>query len=303
MPTKAAIILPNAETAAGTLLLVGTSSGAGKSTVALGLCRVLQQKGVQVAPFKAQNLSDNAHTLPNGLRIARSQAIAAAACGVAPCTDMNPVLLVPDARGCEAVVCGRSLGRMEEGCAALQPGFLKQQALAAHSRLANQYRVVIAEGAGSPAELNLRERDFVNMGFASAVQCPVLLVADMRRGGVYAMAYGTLQLLSPPERALVKGIIVNGYCGEPAEFAQGAKQLEQVTGKPVLGILPQLTLHLEDEDCLPGAAVQTKESIANQMPPGMDYAAYQDRQLDLLADAVRRYVNLEAVLQLLAQKG
>lgn len=283
-----------------TIMLQGTASGVGKSTLAIGLCRVLAQSGVRVAPFKAQNLSDNAHVLADGRRMARSQAIAAAACGLAPQPDMNPVLLVPRRGGCEIILRGESIGdtRDYNDQSALFVR-LKREALAAHARLAQQYDVLVAEGAGSPVELNLRDHDFVNMGFARAVQCPVLLVSDIRRGGVFAMVHGTLTLLHPAERALVKGVIVNGFCGDPAGFADGVRQLAAVARCPVLGVVPQLSLMLEDEDSLPGRDTQTRESIARALPAGTSYEQHQTDQFDLLANALRTALDMQAVQRLL----
>lgn len=276
-------------TAAKTVMLQGTASGVGKSTLAIGMCRVLTQNGVHAMPFKAQNLSDNAHVLPDGRRMARSQAIAAEACGLAPHPDMNPVLLVPKRGGCEIFLHGESIGDTRDypDQTALYKR-LKTEALAAHERLAKQCDVIVAEGAGSPVELNLRGHDIVNMGFACAVQCPVLLVSDIRRGGVFAMVHGTLALLHPAERALVKGVIVNGFCGDPTSFAEGARQLAAVAHRPVLGVVPQLALQLEDEDDLPGAATKTKDGIAQGLPEGVSYAQHQAAQFDLLADALRK---------------
>lgn len=162
-----------------TLMLQGTASGVGKSTLSIGICRLLHRKGFRVAPFKAQNLSDNAHILPDGRKMARSQAIAAAASGLSPDPDMNPVLLSPGRDGCEVIVNGRPVPRFERDAC-------REAAHRAYERLCGRFDAVVAEGAGSAAELNLRGGDIVNMDFALYAQCPVILVSDIRRGGVFS---------------------------------------------------------------------------------------------------------------------
>lgn len=279
-------------TRAKTILLLGTASGVGKSTLAIGLCRLLRRRGLRVAPFKAQNLSDNAHCLADGRRMARSQAISAAACGLAPQPDMNPVLLIPHHGGCEAVVDGLPAERFDtQTCRAA--------ARRAYDRLAACYDVVVAEGAGSPTELNLRAGDIVNMDFALYARCPVLLVADIRRGGAFAALYGTLALLAPEERALVKGLIVNDFYGDPASFGEGRRLLEERCGVPVLGVIPHLDLRLEDEDALPGENTLTREKLAGLVPDGMSAEAFQARQFDLLADRLEEHLDVERLLAIL----
>lgn len=275
-----------------TIMFQGTASGVGKSTLCIGFCRALARRGVRVAPFKAQNLSDNAHRLPDGRQMARSQAMAAAACGLEPHPDMNPILLKPARGGCETVVNGHVVD-------GLSCGEMKAASLAAYRRLAAEYDVIVAEGAGSPVELNLRDGDIVNMGFATQVGCPVILVADIRRGGVFAAAHGTAALLRPQERALLKGLIVNDFCGDPASFAEGRRLLEEVTGVPVLGVVPHLELHLEDEDDLPGADTQTRERLAALVPEGMSFEAYQLQQIDHLADVLCGSLDFPAIEDIL----
>ncbi len=282
------------------IMIQGTASGAGKSTLAAGLCRIFHQSGYSVAPFKAQNLSDHAHILPDGRRIARSQAIAAAACGVAPEPDMNPVLLMPDAKGVQVVLNGCAIGCMADFDYPALKRRLASEVLAAYERLRGQYDIVVVEGAGSPVEMNLKENDIVNMGFARAAHCPVLLAADISRGGVFASIYGTMQLLSTEERALVRGIVVNKFQGERAYFQDGVRILEQLTEKPVLGVLPYASIRLEDEDALwEGDGPKTRAALEAALPAGMSYEQFMDCQLNQLAQLVRENLNMDEICRIL----
>lgn len=275
-------------------MLQGTASGVGKSTLTIGLCRLFARQGLQTAPFKAQNLSDNAHVLPDGRRMARSQALAALACGLEPEPDMNPVLICPYHGGCEVVVDGLPAeGFDREAC--------RQAVREAYQRLAARFDVVVAEGAGSPVELNLRDDDIVNMHFAKEANCPVILVADIRRGGVFASLYGTISLFRPEERALVRGIIVNDFCGAPDSFGEGRRILEEICGVPVLGVIPHLELALEDEDNLPGENTLTREKIEAMTPQGMTADTFRARQFERLADELEARLDLGRLQQILEE--
>jgi len=236
-----------------TLMVQGTTSDAGKSAVVAGLCRVLKRRGVSVAPFKPQNMALNSAVMEEGGEIGRAQAVQAQAAGLAPHTDMNPVLLKPNSdTGAQVIIHGRAVGNMEAVAYHDYKSVAREAVLASHARLAAQYRAIVVEGAGSPAEINLREGDIANMGFAEAVDCPVLLVADIDRGGVFAHLVGTLALLSASEQARVQGFIINRFRGDLALLQPGLDWLQHHTGKPVLGVLPYLHgLHLEAEDALP----------------------------------------------------
>ncbi|WP_041642981.1 cobyric acid synthase [Magnetococcus marinus] len=233
-----------------TLMIQGTTSDAGKSLMVTALCRLLHRQGVAVAPFKPQNMALNSAVTSDGGEIGRAQALQARACGLEPHSDFNPILLKPNSDvGAQVIIQGRSVGNMK----ALAYHHFKPQAmqyvLAAHQRLCQHYEVIVVEGAGSPAEINLRANDITNMGFATAVGCPVLLVGDIDRGGLFAQLVGTMQLLAPPEQQLIQGFLVNKFRGDPALLAPGLEQLQQLTGKPTLGVLPYLHgLHLEAED-------------------------------------------------------
>jgi adenosylcobyric acid synthase len=236
-------------------MIQGTCSGAGKSTLVAGLCRVLARKGKRVAPFKPQNMSLNSAVAADGGEIARAQALQAQAARVPARVDMNPVLLKPssDTRA-QVVVNGRPRFEVEAGTyQGLKPRLLPE-VLTAYARLREQFDAVIVEGAGSPAEVNLRAHDIANMGFAEAVDCPVVLVADIDRGGALAHVLGTLACLSESERARVAGIVINRFRGEAALLEPGLDWLARECGKPVLGVLPFLNgLYLDAEDALPEA--------------------------------------------------
>lgn len=236
-----------------TLMIQGTTSDAGKSTVVTGLCRWLARRGVSVAPFKPQNMALNSAVSCDGGEIGRAQAVQAMACGLEPHTDMNPVLLKPNSdRGAQVIVQGRVIANMNACRYHDYKAIALEAVLESHQRLAAQYQNIIVEGAGSPAEINLRANDIANMGFAEAVDCPVVLVADIDRGGVFAHLIGTLSLLSESEQARVRGFIINRFRGDPALLQPGLDWLEQRTGKPVFGVLPYIQgLHLEAEDALP----------------------------------------------------
>ncbi|MFT4171905.1 MAG: cobyric acid synthase [Rhodocyclaceae bacterium] len=245
----------------GTLMVQGTTSDAGKSTLVAALCRWLVRRGARVAPFKPQNMALNSAVTADGGEIGRAQALQAAACRLAPHTDMNPILLKPNTDiGAQVIVQGHAVGNYD----ARDYHDYKPRAMAAvmasYSRLRADHEHVIVEGAGSPAEINLRDRDIANMGFAEAADCPVIIVADIDRGGVLAHLAGTLALLSPSEQARVKGFVINRFRGDLSLLQPGLDWLIAHTGKPVWGVLPYLMgLHLDAEDAL-ARATETREA-------------------------------------------
>ncbi len=235
-----------------TLMVQGTTSDAGKSTLVTALCRWLRRQGVSVVPFKPQNMALNSAVTADGGEIGRAQAVQAQAAGLTPHTDMNPVLLKPNSdTGAQIIIHGRAVTNMDAVAYHDFKRVAMDAVLASHRRLSEAYEVVVVEGAGSPAEINLRANDIANMGFAEAVDCPVILIADINKGGVFAHLVGTLELLSPSEQARIKGFVINRFRGDIALLQPGLDWLEQRTGKPVLGVLPYLMdFHLEAEDAV-----------------------------------------------------
>jgi len=234
-------------------MVQGCTSDAGKSTLVAALCRILKRRGVRVAPFKPQNMALNSAVTIDGGEIGRAQALQALAAGLAPHTDFNPVLLKPatDKRA-QVIIHGHALTDLDAiAYHEYKPRAMKA-VLESWERLCAQYESVLVEGAGSPAEINLRDRDIANMGFAEAVDCPVILIADIDRGGVFAHLVGTLELLSASEQARVRGFVINRFRGDIKLLESGLDWLEERTGKPVLGVLPYLHgLYLDAEDALP----------------------------------------------------
>ncbi len=246
-------------------MVQGTTSDAGKSMLVTALCRWLSRQGVRVAPFKPQNMALNSVVTEEGGEIGRAQAVQALACGLQPHTDMNPVLLKPNTDvGAQVIIHGHAIGNMDAGHYHDYKTIALKAVLESHARLVANYERVIVEGAGSPAEINLRANDIANMGFAEAVDCPVILIADIDRGGVFAHLVGTLALLGDSEQARIKGFVINRFRGDMALLQSGLDWLEEYTGKPVLGVLPYLHgLHLEAEDAVPHTP-ETKVSKETQ---------------------------------------
>ena len=234
------------------VMVQGTSSHAGKSILATALCRIFARDGLRVAPFKAQNMSLNSYATPDGAEIGRSQAVQAAAAMTEPRVEMNPVLLKPEGGGrSQLVLMGRPRAAASPGeYHDLRPA-IWQQVVSALARLRADYDVVVIEGAGSPAEINLKRHDIVNMRVALHAGAPVLLVGDIDRGGVFAHLVGTMALLDPEERALVKGHVINKFRGDPSLLTPGLAFLEERTGAPVAGVIPYfLDIHVPEEDSL-----------------------------------------------------
>ena len=235
------------------IMIQGTASNAGKSLLCAGLCRIFAQDGYRVAPFKSQNMALNSAVTAQGLEMGRAQVVQAQAAGVEPVVDMNPILLKPTSNmGSQVIVGGVPRGTMRAAEYYRCKRSLIPDVLAAYRRLDAAYDILVMEGAGSPAEINLKADDFVNMGMARMADAPVLLCGDIDRGGVFASLYGTVKLLDPEEQARIQGLIINKFRGDVELLRPGLGQLEQLTGKPVLGVVPMLDVDIDDEDSLSG---------------------------------------------------
>jgi len=253
----------------GALMFCGTASDVGKSIVTAGFCRSLFKRGIRVAPFKSQNMSNNSFVTPEGAEIGRAQAMQAQACDIPPHTDMNPVLLKPNSdTGSQVVIQGRPVGNMN----VKEYDAYKPQAMVkieeSFQRLCRDFEFVVIEGAGSIAEINLRHSDIANLKIALMARCPVVLIADIDRGGVFAQILGTLELLEPEERACIAGVIINKFRGDASILTPGIEFIEERTGVPVLGVLPWLP-----ELCLPAedSVILTQQHKVTGMKDGRDY--------------------------------
>ena len=258
----------------GAVMLQGTGSDVGKSVLVAGLCRALTNRGLRVLPFKPQNMSNNAAVTSDGGEIGRAQALQARACRAEPHTDMNPVLLKPQAdRTSQLIVHGRVRGTLNAGNFREGRGALLDDVLASYRRLQRACDVVVVEGAGSPAEINLRAGDIANMGFARAAHVPVVLVGDIDRGGVIAAIVGTRAVIDPNDAAMIRGFVINKFRGDPALFTDGYRQIEALSGWRGFGVVPWLaaTARLPSEDAVvlerPAAAGERRTVIACPILP------------------------------------
>lgn len=233
------------------IMIQGTMSNAGKSLVTAGLCRVFKQDGYKVAPFKSQNMALNSFITKEGLEMGRAQVMQAEACGIEPSVNMNPILLKPtNDMGSQVIVNGEVLGNMSARDYYKKKTELIPHIMEAYNNLAKEYDIIVMEGAGSPAEINLKENDIVNMGMAKLVNSPVLLVGDIDRGGVFASIAGTLMLLEEDERKMIKGTIINKFRGDVNILKPGLDMIEEITKTPVVGVVPYMELDIDDEDSL-----------------------------------------------------
>ena len=233
------------------IMVQGTMSGAGKSLLVTALCRIFAQDGYRVAPFKSQNMALNSFVTADGLELGRAQAVQAEAAGI-PCdVRMNPILLKPSSdTGSQLIVMGEVRGQYDAKDYFRMKRGLIPEIMKAYNSLAEEHDIIVIEGAGSPAEINLREDDIVNMGLAELVNAPVILAGDIDRGGVFAQLYGTVALLRPEERKRLIGTVINKFRGDVELLRPGLRQLEELTGVPVLGVLPWMKVDIDDEDSL-----------------------------------------------------
>ena len=272
------------------IMVQGTSSGAGKSTIAIGLCRLLSDKGYKVAPFKAQNMSSNFFATSGGAKMAQVQAIQAVAARKEPDPKMNPILLKPIGEYRSMVFLnGRFYSEMHAKeyyeKFVLQQGFVT--ALKALDTLRNENDIIVIEGAGSPSEINIAKYDIANMLLAKKVGAPVIIVADIERGGCFASIVGTMQLLKPAHRSLIKGFLINKFRGDITLLAPAVKEVQKITKKRILGIIPKIEFSLPEEDSLVGG-IAKKADIPQES---------WNWQIDLVAKAIKESIDIEKLME------
>ena len=288
------------------LMIQGTMSNSGKSFLTAALCRIFSQEGYKTAPFKSQNMALNSYITEDGLEIGRAQAMQAEAAGISPTAEMNPILLKPTSQmGSQVIVMGQVYGNLRAmDYYRRKPDFIPviQEAF---RQLEEEYEVIILEGAGSPAEINLRENDIVNMGMAQMADAPVLLVGDIDRGGVFASLYGTVSLLEPEERARIKGLVINKFRGDVEILKSGLKMIQERLKIPVVGVIPMEQIDLDDEDSLaerlemgpmPGAGdrEQVLDIAVIRLPHLSNFTDFN--ALEQIAGAAVRYVDRASFL-------
>ena len=233
------------------IMIQGTTSNAGKSFLTAALCRIFRQDGWSVAPFKSQNMALNSYITEEGLEMGRAQVVQAEAAGIAPSVRMNPILLKPTTDiGSQVIVNGIPRGNMSARDYFKMKKELVPDIMRAYQSLSSEFDIIVIEGAGSPAEINLKQDDIVNMGLAKLVDAPVLLCADIDRGGVFASLYGTVALLEPEEQRRIRGLVINNFRGDKSILDPGIVMLEELTGKPVVGVIPHMDVDIDDEDSL-----------------------------------------------------
>ena len=267
------------------IMIQGTMSNAGKSLIAGGLCRIFAQDGYKVAPFKSQNMALNSFITDDGLEMGRAQVMQAEAAGIEPSVLMNPILLKPtNDTGSQIIVMGEVTGNMSAKDYFEYKKNLKPKVKQAYDELSSKYDIIVIEGAGSPAEINLKEDDIVNMGMAKLAEAPVLLVGDVDRGGVFAQLYGTVKLLDEDERDMVKGVIINKFRGDKAILEPGVKKIEELLDIPSVGIAPYADIDIDDEDSL-------SERLADNKVNLIDIAVIRVPRLTLMfLNALREYL-------------
>ena len=276
-----------------TIMFQGTASDAGKTLFTLALCRIYSQQGYRVAPFKSQNMASDSYKIEGEAEIALAQALQAEAAGINPETYMNPILMKPHGdNNSKIFINGSPIKSMTAAEYFSQKDKLLQAIKISLNILKDKYQLIVLEGGGNPAEVNLRDKDLVNMKVAALADAPVILIANIERGGVFASIIGTLDLLEPSERKRVKGIIINKFHGNPEHFKEGKEQIEELTGLPVLGVMPYIEeLSIPDED----SCGQQREKL--------DYNAtsYSERlkNYDRLAQKFKTYIDFEKLEEII----
>lgn len=276
-------------------MFVGTGSDVGKSVITTGFCRIFKQDGHQPAPFKAQNMSNFSVILDDGAEMAIAQSTQAEAARIKPTVDMNPIMLKPTAdHQSNVLLLGKSLGVKNAYEYFRGEGWLhlRDEAHRAYDRLEKQYSPMVLEGAGSISELNLKDRDMVNLAMGMYAKANIILIADIERGGIFASLYGSIMLLAEEERHYIKGIIINKFRGDMKFFESGVKMIEELCKVPVLGVIPYYQdIEIVAEDSL-SASQSSQQMQTNDL-------AYKNAQYDCLADHIRQYVDMDKIYQLL----
>lgn len=274
------------------IMIQGTTSSAGKSIMCTGLCRIFKEDGYKVYPFKSQNMSSKYYTTKEGYKISTAQTLQAMAAGLEPHPNMNPILLIPKTdKGSMVVIKGEDKEDMEAVEYFKYKNTLKPMILDIYKKIEKENDVIVIEGAGSPAEINLKENDIVNMGMAEMADAPVLIVADIDRGGVFASFYGTVMLLEEHERKRVKGLIINKFRGDKTLLDSGIKMIEELLNIPVVGTIPFAHLELVDEDSLVDYEKEcnTKPQTEEQM----------ERELNKLATILREHMDMDYIYKIM----
>jgi len=278
------------------IMLQGTSSSVGKTILTAALCRIFKQDGFKVAPFKSQNMTSNSFIINNGKEMAGSQVIQAEAAGIEARVEMNPILLKPisDSKS-QVIINGVLNSDMPAALYQDKKAELKKIIKEAYDSLSSTFDVLVIEGAGSPAEINLNKNDIVNMGLANLVDAPVILIGDIDRGGIFASIYGTIMLLNEDERNRIKGFIVNKFRGDVEILKPGIKMLEDLVNKPCLGVIPYFEINIEDEDSLidPEAAPRRKE--IKEKASTEDYMKIKELEYEKLAATVRENLDIDYI--------
>ncbi len=274
-------------------MVQGTMSNAGKSLIVTGLCRLFKQDGYRVAPFKSQNMARNSYKTRDGLEMATAQWVQAEACMVEPDVAMNPILLKPNSdTGSQVLVNGKITGNMNAWDYYKNKRSYIPVVKEAFLKLASRYDIVVIEGAGSPAEINLKQDDFVNMGMAEIADAPVLLVGDIDRGGVFAQLVGTLTLLEEEEQNRVKGLIINKFRGDKRILQPGIDMLEEKCDKKVLGVVPYAQVYIEGEDSL-------SDKYGIEIEDSFTHKEFKERQYDELAKILRENLDIEEIYRIM----
>lgn len=278
------------------IMIQGTTSSAGKSLLCTALCRIFSDDGYKVIPFKSQNMSSTYFITKNGEKMSIAQSLQAKAARKKPHPDMNPILLIPSSEdGSMVVVKGKETSHMKARKYFEYRPSLKKMIADKYKEIESQNDIVVIEGAGSPAEINLKKNDIVNMGMAEIADSPVLLVTDIDRGGSFAALYGTIMLLEKNERARIKGMIINKFRGDKSLLDPGIKMIEELVEIPVVGVIPYLNLELAEEDSL----IDEKEQYGKESQSQEE----EEKQIQKLADAVRENMDLDYIYHILRKQG